>query len=268
VAAVRGLDEDVKSLLEVLREIDRLVDIARGEVQLLVLLSAKGELVRPTVVAESLGLRTKTVVDAVQKLKRKGLLKKLGKDRYRLTDRGRRLRELIYNLPRATAMLGSRDAIYGAYIISEAVLILGTTGEEWYPLRRLAEHVGVSPGRLRRILGISKLFKLRSTPHGEEVALSYDGQRLYEELLRRRGLGPTVARVLSILTFTPDPRKALTRFFTAYLVISALVVFEVLAASLAGVGPGSVYRLLPSVVAAMTWLATSVYLAILVLARR
>jgi len=269
VDETRILSGEVMTLLKVLREIDGIVDLARGEVQLLVLLSAKDGMVRPSVLADSLGLRSKTVIDAVQKLKRKGLLKKLGRDRYKLTDKGRRLKRLIFSLPRASAMLGSQEAVYQAYMISEAVLILGTVAESWYPLSRLARHVGVSAGKLHEIVEQCDLFKVREAPHGIEVALSFDGRRLYEELLRRRGLGPTVAKVLSMLTFTPDPRKALSRFFILYLAVSALVVFEILASGLTGVGElGVLYRLLPSVMAAVTWLAVSIYLAILMLSRK
>jgi len=60
--------------IEKLRLIDSVVDFARGYVQLSVILTAiDEERIIPDYTAEKLKLSRKSVIDAIQKLKRKGL---------------------------------------------------------------------------------------------------------------------------------------------------------------------------------------------------
>ena len=210
-------------VIAVLRELDSTIDIARGELQLTVLINAP--LDGPfslTKLAESRGISRKALYDAVQKMQGKGLLRRVGRDKYVLTDQGRKLRRIV------EALAGKVDIgldLKSSFIMWRTILILGTDDREWVPLTDLAKCLGVSLSTLKRMLSLTpgNLFKLRRGTFGEEVSLSYEGRMLYERILREIGLGTFTARVLALLAATPDPLKALAKWTATFSILSIAV---------------------------------------------
>ncbi len=244
--------------IEKLRLIDSIVDFARGYVQLSVILTAiDEERIIPDYTAEKLKLSRKSVIDAIQKLKRKGLLYKDKRNIYTLTDKGKKFFKLLNETISALSMSNPVEKIMESYRISEAVLVVGTSTKEWVDIRTVAKYLDFESEQLEKLIAkrASNLFKMRKVAGTTFLALTYEGSELYDLLLESIKLGPLTARTLALLTGTLDPRNALRRFMIVYLLVSMLVFLEMTQPP---------YGLIPAIV----WAAASSYLAFLIYSRK
>jgi len=241
--------------ISIIKEVDSVIDLSRGEVQLSIIIHADNGEIKPSEIAEKLGLKTRTVIDAVQKLKRKNVLEKIGRNRYKLTSKGIKVRKTLLGLYKIASKYWLQNNLYDMYLALEALLILGTRDIEWYPIRLLAEEMKVPYKKLLNILETfgQPLFKTRKAIYGLEVALTYEGRRFYEELLRREGLGPLITGTIARITFTFNPYIAIRRFMMAYLIISTVVIIGAFIGGPIGLSLG------------ISWIATSLYLTLLLL---
>ncbi len=240
--------EDIAEVLEIIRKIDEKIDIARGQIQLGILLEAgeKGE-VDLVEIARALGQEKKTIIDAAQKLRKKGLLVSRERGRYVLTEKGVELYRLIKSL----ASRGARPPLEDSLVLTDIILVVGTSIHEWVPLYLVARELKLSE---RKIISVikrsgSRLIKVRRHAGTREIALTYEGQQVYKEVLRKLGLGPLAAKVLSLLTATLKPQEALRRFMVVYALITLVVAYEL--TSPLGIISGAV------------WAIVSIYLAFL-----
>lgn len=248
------MGEKLGSIVEKLRIIDGIIDFARGDVQLsIMLLAAEKGRVIPDYASEQLQISRKSIIDAIQKLKKKKLLERGEGNVYLLTERGKRFADMLVDV---LSKIPVRTTPRDYYIVNETVLLVGTSMKEWVSLDTIARKLGMHPSRLRRILEAhgKELFKFRSVFGMTQVALTYDGGQMYELLLESIKMGPLTAKTLALMTGTLDPREALRRFLLAYIVISILVFVEL--TSPIGVISGS------------AWAAASVYLAFLLYSKK
>jgi len=244
-------------VLERLRELDSVVDIARGHVQLsLLLLLAKRNRLVPDTAAEILGIPRKSVVDGLQKLKRKGLVARSSGRTYVLTEEGKRVGKLLADVLLELSPPDTLEEFVEAYQIGEVVLLAGTSTKEWVDLGELAKRLGIEERRLLKLIESRgrELFKVRELGGRVQVALTYEGSQLYDLLLDSMKMGPLTARILSLLTGTLDPIDALRRFLVVYLLVSVLVFVEL--TSPFGIIPGAI------------WAAASLYIAFLLYSKK
>ncbi len=243
--------------IEKLRLIDGIVDFARGYIQLSVMLTViNGEKIIPDYTAEKLKLPRKSVIDAIQKLKRKGLICKKG-NIYMLTEKGKKFSKLLQDIVGSLSSINSIDKIMESYRISEAVLLIGTSTKEWVDIRSVAKQLDLKPEQLEKLIKTraANLVKIRKIADSTLLALTYEGAELYDLLLESIKLGPLTARTLSLLTGTLDPRNALRRFMVAYLLVSILVFLELTQPP---------YGL----ISAVAWVIASFYLAFLIYSKK
>ena len=244
-------------VLERLRLVDSVIDIARGHVQLslLMLLAERGKIV-PDTASETLGISRKSVVDGLQKLKKKGLVVRGAGRTYTLTEEGKKLAELLEGVVADLSPSDTLEELVEAYQLGEAVLLAGTSTREWVDLGELARRLEVGEKRLLKLIESRgrEIFKVREMGGKIQVALTYEGSQLYDMLLNNMKMGPLTARILSLLTGTLDPRDALRRFLVVYLLISVLVFVEL--TSPMGVIPGAI------------WAAASLYIAFLLYSKK
>lgn len=244
--------------IEKLRLIDSVVDFARGYVQLSVILTAiDEERIIPDYTAEKLKLSRKSVIDAIQKLKRKGLLYKEKGNIYILTDKGKKFFKLLSETISALSLTNPVEKIMESYRISEAILVTGTSTKEWVDIRTVAKYLDFDPEQLEKLIETkaSNLFKMRKVAGNTFLALTYEGSELYDLLLESIKLGPLTAKTLALLTGTLDPRNALRRFMIVYLLVSILVFLELTRPP---------YGIIPAIV----WAAASSYLAFLIYSKK
>jgi len=250
--------EEWNTTLERLRLIDSIIDFARGQIQLSVILTMlDNERIIPDYTAEKLKLSRKSVIDAIQKLKRKGLLYKSKGNVYLLTEKGKKFTRLLLETLSSLSPIDSIDKIVEAYKISETVLLAGTSTKEWVDIREIAKHLDMNPKQLEKIIEskASKIIKTRKVSGNTYIALTYEGTELYELLLESIKLGPLTAKTLALMTGTLDPRDALRRFMIVYLLISILVFFELTQPPY-------------GIISAIVWAAASFYLAFLIYSKK
>ncbi len=181
--------------LELLRELDSTLDFAKSTIQLELILYLgtirKG--IRAREAAAALGLRTKSVYDALSKLMSKGLVVRHSNGCYVLTEEGERFVNKVLNLlkggwsdlqtqskqhlvgisaePKSTVIHGLLTYKY----LYDALLVLALCPKHEMPLSRLASILGVRPATLSSYLDLAVarrgkvgLFKkvLRATGRG------------------------------------------------------------------------------------------------------
>lgn len=198
----------VISRVSVLREVDSVVDLTRGWLQLRIVIvlgfygrSDADEL------AKVLGERKKAILDALRKLKMKGLVVDADSGRYVvLSDEGRKLYEtLVGIISSAVSGRNSEGALpliedvhrdlTTSFYLYEVIIALGTSRKYELPLDTLASIVKLSPEVLDDYLkpyadGSLKLFKRyvvgskMSLRRGRKVVyrLSDDGLKVYRRL--------------------------------------------------------------------------------------
>jgi len=167
------------SKVDVLRELDSLIDFARGSVQLKIIIalanSRNGSTVKDISIAT--GLRYKTVQDAIRKLVSKGLVVKESNgtiDMYRLSSEGEEYySKLIKTLNGFNDMFRSRresrkvllpDFIGNMVMydhIADAIIAIATSRRGELPLTRIAEAMKLSPERARSYLD---MFSEKTSP--------------------------------------------------------------------------------------------------------
>ncbi len=188
--------------IELLRELDSILDFAKSTIQLELILYL-GMLKRGAKAKElatRLGIRSKSVYDALTKLMIKGLVTKDGNGRYVLTDDGERFVEKVMRLLRpsdksliashrkqSTEVLNQvthylpgskivRNLLTYKYIY-EALLMLGLTEEREMSINELALRLGVTPATLSSYL---------------DVAVARRGELgLFKKISKSRGNGRT-----------------------------------------------------------------------------
>ena len=202
-----------------------------------------------------LEVNRKSLADALQKLKNKGIVEKLGRDRYRLSEKGLKIRKTIMDLASSSKLMS--ENIYDMFFVSRIVLILGTLGREWVSLSTLASYFNMGTERISRIIreySNSKILKTREGLTGLEVALTFEGRNLYNKLLDDIGIGPYTAKVLRILTGTPNIFSSLKRFILFNLFIGLLSVVLSLTTRYA-------------IIIVSAWTIISLYVSILIYSR-
>lgn len=252
------MPEEWNNTLEKLRLIDSIVDFARGHIQFSIILTTLDDgYVIPDYAAEKLKLSRKSVIDAIQKLKKKGLLYKSKSNVYTLTEKGKKFASLLMETLSSLSPVGSIDKIIEAYKISETILLVGTSTKEWVNIKEIAKYLAMKPEQLEKIIETkaSKILKTRKFSGNTYVALTYEGTELYELLLESIKLGPLTAKTLTLMTGTLDPRDALRRFMIVYLLISILVFLELTQPPY-------------GIISAIVWAAASFYLAFLIYSKK
>lgn len=174
---LRGVEDPTIERLRKLREVDLLVDIGRGSVQLEIIL-ALGRAdsgLNSKSLSEMTGYRRKTILDALRKLQIKGLVSER-EDGYVLSEKGLKLYSSLLEAlgvgigeskGRLSSMLLSREmardiATYD--YVNDAIIALGAARNYELPVKVLSEITGLSVQRLEDYLekftnGRPRLFK-------------------------------------------------------------------------------------------------------------
>jgi len=147
--------------LELLRLLDSIIDFARSTIQLEILLylGLKKEYASASEIAIDLGLRFKSVYDAIIKLTRKGLVEKKGNG-YLITEEGREfVRNLCMLFSDNTSLRGDVkglrslrvmiERIVMAKYLYDIILALGYAKNHEASLDKLSKLIGISQVRLR-----------------------------------------------------------------------------------------------------------------------
>ena len=147
--------------LELLRLLDSIIDFARSTIQLEILLylGLKKEYASASEIAIDLGLRFKSVYDAIIKLTRKGLVEKKGNG-YLITEEGREfVRNLSMLFSDNTSLRGDVkglrslrvmiERIVMAKYLYDIILALGYAKNHEASLDKLSKLIGISQVRLR-----------------------------------------------------------------------------------------------------------------------
>lgn len=252
---VKCSSKNVKELVNILKEIDSNIDLARDRFQIDILINATiDKYFSISEFSELFGVNRKSLADAVQKMKNKGLVEKLGRDKYKLTEKGVRIRKILSEL--ASSRVFSQD-IYDLFHFLQIILILGTIDREWVSISTLAKYLDIDQGVIEKIVkkySDEKIIKVREGILGIEVALTFEGRNLYAKILDDMGLGIYTARILRILTGSPLPFQALKRFVLLNLFIGLTVSI---------MGLFTWYVLVPLII----WAILSIYIMILMYSR-
>ena len=239
-------------LIQVLREVDKEIDIARSSVQLKMLIFAGeyGELDLRRASA-TLNIESKPLIDAAQKLKRKNLIERKGKGIYKLTPRGKKIYQLLKTLAKAL----DSEKIFETIMFADIILVVGTWIEEWVDARWVARELKIDVNQLKEILsGYDGIYvKMKSEGKSILLSLTREGKTLYKQLLRMRGLGPHAAQMLALLTATLKPLEALRRFMVVYTLITLLIAYELTTPL--------------GIISGAAWAAVSIYIAFLIYSR-
>jgi len=166
------------SKVDVLRELDSLIDFARGSLQLKIILalarSSDGLTARD--ISDSIGLRYKAVQDSIRKLISKGLVVKESDgvtDVYKLSSEGlgyvTKLVEALNGFKNLSRDLGECRALLPDFIsnmslydyVADAVIAIATSRKGELPLTKIAEAMKLSPERAKSYLD---MFSERSSP--------------------------------------------------------------------------------------------------------
>ena len=147
--------------LELLRLLDSIIDFARSTIQLEILLylGLKKEYASASEIAIDLGLRFKSVYDAIIKLTRKGLVEKKGNG-YLITEEGHEfVRNLCMLFSDNTSLRGDVkglrslrvmiERIVMAKYLYDIILALGYAKNHEASLDKLSKLIGISQVRLR-----------------------------------------------------------------------------------------------------------------------
>jgi len=245
--------KNVKTLIRILKEIDSNIDLARDKFQIDILISAAED--KPfslTELAEKLGISRKSLADAVQKLKNKKIVKKLGRDKYTLSEKGLKIRRTLAELATSTKTMS--ESIYDIFHIIMIILTLGTLEREWVPLSTLAKHLHEDKSRIEKLVkdySNEKILKVREGVTGLELALTFEGRNLYNNILDDMGVGAYSLKVLKIVTGSPSPFQALKRFLLINLLFGTTTLIISLFTRYA-------------LIAVAAWIMTSLYVMILI----
>ena len=265
---------DLLNSVSALREVDAVVDFARGWLQLRILLTV-GYLGGCSVdrLVEVLGERRKAVLDSLRKMRAKGLVE--GEGELLLTEKGRRVFSTLVTVlegGRGAAGTGGpatavqdmpRDIIRFSYLYDVLVALGSSRGYE-LPLSTLASVTRLSPATLEDYLRPyveeePKLFKrvVRSGRLGSRrvfYRLTDSGLKVYHRLPEYvKYRGSLAAAVLRVLARSGHPRITLKR------IALALALGSAIASALVATLPPP----LPLLVA-LTWILVVSLLALLV----
>lgn len=226
--------DDLLARASALREVDSYVDIARGWLQLriLMVLGGRGRCSIDELVA-TLGERRKAVLDALRKMRTKGLVS--AEDPPSLTDLGLRVYERLAEVLACSGVDGAaapRPTVYDIprdlarlFYLYEVLVALGTSKSYELPLSTLCYITKLKPETLEDYLRpycgeplrlLKRLVKPRRllllTRRVVAYRLTDEGVKVFHRLpdyVRYRGsLG---ARVLSLLTKSGHPKVILKR---------------------------------------------------------
>ncbi len=176
-ASARNSGVLLASGIELLRELDSVLDFAKSTIQLELILymGSKPKGIRAREAALALGIRTKSVYDALTKLISKGLVLRRHDGTYVLTEEGgkfvRKVLKLLgggqrkgidaslsdvinANYGRQTSLDVAKNLLTFKYIY-DALLILGLTERKEMSLSELAKRLGVTPATLSSYLDIA-----------------------------------------------------------------------------------------------------------------
>lgn len=160
--------------IELLRELDSVLDFAKSTIQLELILymGSKSKGIRAREAAMALGIRTKSVYDALTKLISKGLVLRRADGTYVLTEEGERFVRKVLKLLSGSQRKGntappdsamsvsytarahfdvSKNLLTYKYIY-DTLLILGLTEHKEMSLNELAKKLGVTPATLSSYL--------------------------------------------------------------------------------------------------------------------
>lgn len=163
--------------IELLRELDSVLDFAKSTIQLELILymGSKSKGIRAKEAALALGIRTKSVYDALTKLISKGLVLRRADGTYVLTEEGERFVRKVLKLLSGGQRRGntvlSNSAMGVSYTartrfdvsknlltykyIYDTLLILGLTEHKEMSLNELARKLGVTPATLSGYLDVA-----------------------------------------------------------------------------------------------------------------
>jgi len=225
--------------IEKIRKIDEIIDFARSGIQLDILLLMKSNTPTGiTEISEKIDANRRTIVDAIQKLKTKGLVKILQKGEYILTDKGAELQKQIFSL--------SEPNIYRCFQAVRLLLIMVTAGTKevkvvedgkeykeyrpvWLSLKELSEMSSIPPDTIKEIMTTILI------PSGcvQEKILEDDlvdykltpkGLLLARNILYDLGYSYFAAKALTAIVGEYDPLKALKKYFSLYAVLTFVTI--------------------------------------------
>lgn len=243
---------DIFAKLEALRRVDSVIDISRGWLQLRILLSISAdECISPSTIASNLGERKKSVIDALRKLKLKGLVEYDGKcaklssfgievinylmKSLGLSDSSITTYPLFYR-PQYVDVYSAFRSILSYIYLYETIVALATAPRKRLDLNKLSSIVKLSPERLddylkhftstkraplkRRILS-SILFHRKTRIFYE---LTEEGIKLANLIIGNTRIGRNKLYSLLVqITGTAHPRLILKRVALILSIGSAIV---------------------------------------------
>lgn len=254
---------ELKNTIEKLKEIDRKVDLARSDVQLEVLLGMDyGRTISISELAGKVKSDRRAIIDAIQKLKAKGLVDIRRKGEYVLTPEGKNLRDDLLSLA-GTGVYKSFQAIRVLLVmtiagtkelkIREGKKVYKELRPVWLSLKEISSLSNLPVEEVKGILDKHlRGYVVKKTLDEELVdyRLTERGLEVAGNILGELGYSLFTAKVFSIITGTPDPFVATKRYFTLY---ALLTLFTILTA------PLYPWHLIPS----LLWLVITIYTAAL-----
>ncbi len=150
--------------INMLREIDSVIDLARGWLQIRLLVAIGENGVRVDELSAMLGQPRKAILDALRKMKIKGLVEE-SKGYYRLTERGLNLYRMLIGVAaqsfKTTQTNASHVSIYDVIssltrhiYLYETLVALGSSPNYEMTLEELASIVRISPRQLDEYLSV------------------------------------------------------------------------------------------------------------------
>lgn len=236
-------------MIEKIRNLSRVVDTTKGTLQLQILFALRNskEPMTPDELSQHTGRRRKSIMDALLKLKRKGLVCKVEKDgelAYKITENGSRYMDELLGLLKHEGdpeiyiggLSGMVELLPLFFHIYDAILSLGIAGEYGLTLEKIADIFGLSPERAETYMDLfidapgAKLFK-KIKGSETRYCLTEEGKRVFSQLpYHLKSKRQYSIKFLSLVTRSTHPRKIYSRlsliFGAGSLITSVAAIFS------------------------------------------
>ncbi|MGC8936713.1 MAG: hypothetical protein ACP5KV_05045 [Candidatus Methanomethylicaceae archaeon] len=217
--------------MERIRDLNKVVDITKGTLQIMILLTLKNSKKPMTLqeLSRCIGRRKKSINDAILKLKNKGLINKIevaDEATYVVTEQGiKYINELVglfnsgdpdYDGP-TVDLAGTVDLLPLFFYTYDAIVSLGMARESGLSLKKIASIFGLSLDRTETYMDLfidapgAKLFR-KETGGETRYYLTKEGMRVFNQLSYCfRSKNRYLMKFLSLITRSTHPKTAYSR---------------------------------------------------------
>lgn len=220
--------EEVLKTLEEIKTLDTLIDFSKGIQQYKVIITIGYEN-KTTLekLSQKLSIDKKKLYNILYKLKRKRLIEATSRSEYCLTILGldiyRKLATLsLAKKPYRTLQTPLSD------IAKDVLLIVGATFSQKITYTELCKTLKMNINDIKYILkpyltGNTALFKTQ----GNYIQLTKKGQKAFQKLVKKIGLGTLTVKILSKIGHHKHPLRAIENLFKIYTILTTIVILLV-----------------------------------------